>query len=332
MRRCLRYLPPLVILLPLLLVGGKLVFTEVDDLTSPVHAVAGWPWEFARLEKSRGVGGGMFSAVVMLADIAILLVAVGVAAGLLFIWYRRSSGRWQVSIRGILVTTLIAGLAVAWAMQHGKPWERQQRSLKAWKAKGIELTNFVDEPPEWARRLLPASMMDLFRRGTSLNDANCDAENHAAAVEAAFDALGDLPDVREVEFRRCHEPIVIRNPQGLQHIESLRCRADDETLRVFSAAPKLQELYVYGPMTDEGLKVLKQCQSLSSLELISNRVTDEGMQVILELPGLTSLNIYGCPQISAEMVNLLRAKIPKVNAHQPVPVKLGIDELLHGEV
>jgi hypothetical protein len=322
MRRLLRYLPPLVILLPLLFVCGKLVFTSVAEKTSGLYSEVGWPWVYSQFGTTPGASGGTFLVWRLLADVAVCLAAVGVVGLLLFIWYRRTSGRWQVSIRGILVTTLIVGLVVAWAMQHGKPWERQERCLKAWKAKGISLTNFVDLPPEWARRLFPPSMMDIFRRGTALSDANCTESNHAAAVEAAFEALGDLPDVHEIEFTRCHEPVAIRNPEALRHIRSIRCWADDETLRAFSGAPNLHTLAVYGPMTDQGLEVLKNCSSLTSLDIISNRVTDAGMGTILDLPRLTSLNIYGCPQISAETVNLLKAKIPTVRAHSTAPTKL----------
>lgn len=315
MPRLRRYLPPLLILLPVTFVCGKLLLTPVDSAVGGWNSDVGWPWVFAGVAQPPARRIAHFSWWAMLADVALFLAVLGAAGALLLLWYRRTGGRWQLSLRGLLVATLAAALVVAWAAGYGKPWQRQERCLKAWKASGITLKNFETLPPEWARRLLPQAMMSIFRRGTSLSDADCTAASHAAAVDAAFRALGELPDVREIEFTRCHEPVTIGNARALRHIQSIKCWADDDTLQAFSAAPNLHTLSVYGPMTDRGLELLKGCRSLSSLEIISNRVTNAGMRSLLDLPNLAALRIYGCPQISPETVELLKQQIPSVHAH-----------------
>src|SRR5262245_5119831 len=114
-----RYLLPLVILLPLILVCGKLLLTPVEDRSNSNVQEVGWPWVYLKepTPKLAVVTGGEFSIGPLLADLAISLAVIGIAVVLLFWWHRRTLGRFQFSLRGSFVATLVAGLIAAWFMQ-----------------------------------------------------------------------------------------------------------------------------------------------------------------------------------------------------------------------
>src|SRR5688572_13105548 len=102
MFRFLRYLPPVLIVLALLFVCGKLLLTPVDDLAGSGFEETGWPWVYSRGPMVvAGAAGGEFSIGPLLTDLAVSLAVAGVAIALLFWWHRRTLGRWQFSLRGI---------------------------------------------------------------------------------------------------------------------------------------------------------------------------------------------------------------------------------------
>src|SRR5689334_25253566 len=121
MPRLIRYVPPLLILLTLIFVCGKLLLTPVDSRTGSARQEVGWPWVYSRALTIGGAGGNEFSIALLLADLALAVVVIGGAAALLFWWHRRTLGRWQFSLRGLFATTLVAGLIALWFMQCIEP-------------------------------------------------------------------------------------------------------------------------------------------------------------------------------------------------------------------
>jgi uncharacterized protein len=320
----LRYLPPLLILLTLIFICGKLLLTPVDNRVGLGYEETGWPWIYFRGPTVvGGTANREFSIGPLLADLAVCLAVVGVAIALLFWWHRRTLGRWQFSLRGIFAATLVAGLVAAWFMQTVEPGRREQRYIKQWEVHGMRLIAGVDHTPDWARRLLPTHMHEVFMRGTVFEDLAFPGPDHGAAVGAALEALADLPDVQSIQLSYCREPLRIRNPEALRRIESVSGWADDETLRALSTIPNLRDLRVYGAITDRGLEVIKRCQKLTTLHLISNQITDAGIRVVLELPQLQLLNIYGCDAITPETEKLLKEHIRTVHGRDETNFKEG---------
>jgi uncharacterized protein len=330
MSRFRRYLPPLVILLPLIFICGKLLLTSVDDRTSTFHQEVGWPWVYSRAPMAAGAGGGEFSIVLLLVDFAISVAVVGVAVALLYWWHRRTLGRWQFSLRGLFVATLVVGLIAAWFMQTVEPGRREQRYIKQWDASGIALKDFADRTPEWARRLLPKEMQKIFLRGTALDDSLFKGSNHTATIEEALLALTDMPEMRQIVLSCCSEPMVIRNPKALRHIEAVECWADDDTLQALVNMPNVRSLKIYGAITDRGFAVIKNCPQLDTLRLISNQITDEGIRAVLELPKLQTLYIYGCDKITPEMQKRLKERIQTVHGYDAPSSKKGASARARG--
>jgi hypothetical protein len=64
------------------------------------------------------------------------------------------------------------------------------------------------------------------------------------------------------------------------------------------------------PVTDEGLKDLKELKQLANLNLVFTAVTNEGMKELKELKILTTLNVAGT-NVTDEGVKELQAALPK---------------------
>jgi hypothetical protein len=72
-------------------------------------------------------------------------------------------------------------------------------------------------------------------------------------------------------------------------------------------------------MTDEGLRVLAQFTSLTSLNLYNCiKVTDKRVAALASLTALTSLNLYSCKNVTNEGARALQASSPAL-------VSLGIE-------
>jgi hypothetical protein len=78
------------------------------------------------------------------------------------------------------------------------------------------------------------------------------------------------------------------------HILSLNSRLTDESLRTLARLNQLEELYLSGDFTDDGLASLQRHPRLKWVVLVSPRISDAGLCHIASLTELELLELQGC--------------------------------------
>src|SRR5262245_20367662 len=111
MPRLRRYLPPLLILLPVIFICGKLLLTPVPLYHLSYYSAVrrterGWPWAFQTFEgefdeftELPAIGDGPIHPALLAADVVVLMLATGGCAALLALHYRRHGSWFKISLR-----------------------------------------------------------------------------------------------------------------------------------------------------------------------------------------------------------------------------------------
>jgi internalin A len=82
------------------------------------------------------------------------------------------------------------------------------------------------------------------------------------------------------------------------------------------------------PLTDAGLKVLKEFKQVQSLRLSLTKVTDAGMMELKDLKQLKELNLYGTQLTDEGLMELKHLKqLRELNLKKTLVTSMGIAEL-----
>jgi hypothetical protein len=344
MPRLRRYLPPLLLLLPLIFICGKLLLTPVEgESNGPAsNWQQGWPWvfrEFRTLDKSASpvqpaplASPMALSPSLLLADVALLAAVIG-SFGLLLLWQQKRSGTLrQFSLRGMLLLVAIAAVACGWWASHAQLKRREQQFKNAWCSSPYgSRTEYCG--PEWAKRLVPARFQDVFHHVVDL-EYSFPPEGHQPELQLPAKLVEELPRLSQlrnftvsVEFpgRSRNQPsrplrLAHRELRALSQIRGLHLvwfTADDETLRQVAQLRQLESLdLVNMPISDDGLAALANCDRLEFLSLSRcDRLTDNCVDSLAKVPALKTLILSECNHLTEAGIEQLA-------------VRLHLDELL----
>jgi hypothetical protein len=204
------YTVPVVLLL-LGALAAKLLLAQVQG--PPVQSSwtsyegsRGWPWPYSRSIKSNssefGTPGAWmrtdFSWAALVADVAVLLIALAVAGLLLRRRYRRVGRLLQFSLGEMLLLVTIAAVACGWVSLQYRQWQRERQTIASFPA-GTFNTHEEYRGPEWLRRVLPVERLTIFNRAVevSANDPWADETTIASLVRI----LANAPYVHELDSR-----------------------------------------------------------------------------------------------------------------------------------
>ena len=345
MSRIRRYLVPALLLLPVIFVCGKLLLTPVKAEFGPERLPknysgimgsgllgpreVGWPWVYRKTtDGTRMDTGGRdrvllsTSNIALIADIAVLLLAIVVVAWIIIWWTGRQS--WlQFSIRGLLLFTTMAALAVGWWFNQEYRWKQEALRLAELGQIGANVS--VDKSytgPQWLRRFFDSDKWELFQRANTLNLRVGGAKSGpptktAPALQIAQQlelALHDAQYVRHLAVESL--PIGSVEDAGFSNIESLWIAPngyDDQMLANIWRWPNLRrisigDLNVPCEVGDDGLRAIGRCRQLENLDLehAHDRVTDEGMKHLGNLMVLRVLNLMDS-QVGDEAISHFQA-------------------------
>ena len=201
--------------------------------------------------------------------VSIAVAAVGLTLTALLLWWLAAllfRGRFQFSLRSMLVMVVAVAVPCSWLAAEMKKAREQEAAVEAieragghW-AYGREISGDIEYMivgplygPEWLRKLLGD---DFF------NDVKYVAFTSTIATQAT-DA--DLAHVAE-----------------LKHLTSLfvgDTQITDAGLAKIAGLSELRELILYSPkFTDRGMEYLAGLKKLRSLYLTDTQVTDEGIK------------------------------------------------------
>lgn len=324
-----RNLVPIVSLLSMMFVGGKLLLTPVKMQTCDFALFAeerGWPWVFAQSCSSKRcidsvideTNARIFSWSYFVADLVVLLASLAGAA-VLFTWHWRRPARWYHSLCTLLLSVAVVALGMGWWSHETAQWKHEQQLIEHFATKGILVTELGYGGPEWLRRLWPVGPPIIFQRAKAISAAlGVHQEEEMIELQAA---LEQMPHVRRLEVVN-HSPLRLLNLAAFRRIEELYMSrggvADDETVQAIATLPCLRRLDIgwMDQVSDHGLEFLLNCLTLEELDIAGCAgITDLGLRRLSELPKLRSLTIPGPPQISDETVRLLKRRIENVSTN-----------------
>lgn len=327
MPRLRRYLPPLLLLLPVIFICGKLLLTPIQraiaisELKSLNGAISGapmidqrgWPWVFAETYQAAYFSSRAselqvlrFSIWRLLADIAILFFALIVSGIFIFRRFWKSARWWQISLRELLALTAFAGLCCGWwAFQHTQG-KREQHAIERVRYLQTEQENCA---PQWLQRLWPTDDWEMFHRTTSIT---IDDEVTIESLNLVLPLLDELPFVNRLNVGGSMTPIYAED--------------DDRTRTTMDLRPSGTALSTTSDQSSLGrvevtldLATLKQIQTtltvwrlgLRRLNLVSCTISDETMDLISQCKSIEQLSLINCGGYTEAGVVKL-AKLPRL--------------------
>lgn len=300
MRFLRRHLVPLLLMLPVVFVCGKLLLTPVndDDLGfSGLHSLVleydrGWPLVFIHERDDQrnpadipypGVTVESFSLLALLGDF-VVLVAMLYASWWILIWLQRRPGGWrQFSLRGLLILISLLAVGIGWWMHHVRQSRNDEiladevRSKNKSIACGPELL-----APGWLRRLIPTDYLSIFRYNTYWAYQASDQTDLPVELRDAIPRLVRLRGLKvSAAMGRMEWPLPqrIKNVAGLQQLEEIA--------------------FAHGVADDETLSILESLPNIRSLEIESCQITDKGLETIGRCKSVTKVTIHACPSVTA---------------------------------
>lgn len=358
-----RYIPVAIVLVLLAALSGKLLLTQVrapaikrtklqdeagDYSLAPITVnsvwhgeesfARGWPWVFLRTTEMRDPNAGAVQQVsarfnfwLLSADLLLLLtVAMVIAWSMLR--YRRVRGRWlQFSLRGLLIMTLLIGLALGWALRESDIRKRETVALRTLpdlyenlQGYSVGFADMAYCGPEWLRRIWREDDLEFYQRVVRL-EIHYEGEQPVPAEEttkfAALleSALLNLPFVRdlntEVDF-----PFEQVDSKAFARIEELHfAPTQDRTLAALKHWPSLATLEIYDfdkdawpqrecHFTDAALTYLGECAALESVTLPLICSADKQLACLGSMKRLRSVTMsfpYGSRLTQAELRRLV---------------------------
>jgi hypothetical protein len=314
-KSCRSYIVPTVILCLLSILGGKLLLTPVQEL--PIRSlfqityesVRGWPWPYSHSFKTLDATSKIpqqrqateFFYGSLLADLAVLLTLLTIAA-LLLRWRYRHRGCWlRFSLGELLTVITLVALACGWASRQHQQWLREQRFIIGDPtADGFD-AEIQYQGPEWLRRLWPSDRLTIFNRVVRLTVNDSHPPDESATVLTAA-----MPDFGYLRLIILHASVAARlvEPAPFSTIEDVYLFPDantevvDGALLAISHWPHMRTLTIevdeHSSFSDRGLAALGQSAALEDLAVVEGQrphVTDAGIAALARAPRLNSLTL-----------------------------------------
>jgi uncharacterized protein (TIGR01244 family) len=300
MLRLRRYLPPLVILLPLIFVCGKLLLTAVVSTHQtpfdPPFMERGWPWIYQSMEANfnpfgelPSVWDGPVSLSPLVADVALMVLATIACLMLLESHHRRHGGWFKISLRELFVFVTLVCVAVGWSMSNWVEWKRKRDALmELWDYKVQEYGEFNYYGPQWMRRFVAEEDLEHFYCKEGLGVGPGVSEKTWPAIERLIPKLWHVRSL-SVEQGAIH----VRDWKVLDRIDELSFYyATDGHLIGIENLPKLKALYIpLCRLSSEGLAHISGCSSLERLAITKGEIENEGLTGLKHLPRLQTLDL-----------------------------------------
>jgi hypothetical protein len=331
MPRLRRYLPPLVILLPLIFVCGNLLLTPVKTgYEGPGFRLSngniqfghtyevGWPWVYRDFEEAQNPQFPVsplrqtfkFSSGVLLADLAMMLTGLLLGAAVVRRWSRERHRWLQFSLRGLLCAIGIVALICGWFTHQWAEWRREQRALSKlefWEATPKYLG------PRWLLRFIAAEKLSVFHRIEGLMDEAYYFRGDRP-VDRCAQALQDgLPELRFARniFLETSVLARVRDSSLLASIEEVtlyNAGDQDRVMELLGRCERLEILTIGSDvgmtLSDAGLAELAKSTTLEELRIREGQfpnITDRGVAQLARLPRLRKLALPAAPITDAAM-------------------------------
>ena len=318
-----RYLVPVLLLLPVIFLCGKLLLTPVEGrglawIGGNQANETGWPWVFKRVYYNY-VARKQITAVswfVLLADVAVMVAAVATAAVSLARRYRRRVHWFQFSLRGLLALIAVFAMAFAWLISHYRLYKVEEQLSHT--------KNDHDEGeyvgPEWLKRLWPSDVDDLslFNHFTSLRYiANAtDDPSTVEYVKQLQTTCRSMPYLIYLNVQPCPTELACGDPTAFCGIESF-CTASnkniDDILGQLSKWRRLHSVEItddkgLGSLSDRGMAQLSRCNGMECLLLLYSgcKISDAGVAHLIGLRQLRWLDLRSAPITDAAMESLMQ--------------------------
>lgn len=204
------YAVPVVLLL-LGILAAKLLLTRVQSppLQSSwisYESMRGWPWPYSRSVKTNSSEYGTpgvwvstdFSWPALIADVALLLIALAVAGVLLRRRHRRLGRLLRFSLGEMLILVTITAVACSWVSLRYQQWRLERQTFASSPVSTFN-THGEYRGPEWLRRIVPGDRLTVFNRAVdvSVNNPWTDKTTIASLVRV----LANAPYVHELNSR-----------------------------------------------------------------------------------------------------------------------------------
>jgi hypothetical protein len=346
-----RYLPPLLILLPLIFICGKLLLTPVELQLRPVSSAAevcggmspvvvpigqGWPWvfcEYSSLHWLSPNSPAMYHYLFLIADLSCLATIIALAGFLLMRHYRRRGAWLRFTLRELMLLIALVTLGLGWFQHHRTLQAREATTLAKIGGSSAARTNIEYCGPQWLRRLWPHRELTPFHRVTRLSITASTFEKQSSVALAdvlpKFSQLCHVDWYGEWDDKGKQQPLsqtrkqsianFLPHPSAYATIKYLYLydrEIDDDWLKVLDSMPELRALGLdYSRITDGGLEAISRISAIEHLRLMGSKsITDEGVRHLLELPNLKTLALPG--QISKRRIEQLKKRNPSLEVVQ----------------
>jgi hypothetical protein len=340
MSRLRRYLPPLVILLPLIFICGKLLLTIVPTQrhvvgVSPYLALLGglstergWPWVYETQWRNPGYVSLVtprrtnieFSAALLCADLACLASIVAAAAFMLAIHYRHS-GRWvRFTLRELLLLVTIVAVAAGWLQYNRAGRAREQTAIAKIGGSGAASPRIEYVGPGWLRRLVSERSLTPFHRITQVTIGKYKFAEQSVFTEQGDVSLAEvLPEFGYLTALAWEDESAVSGtvPAGGLPAGSAKVKL----LPHATAYRRIERLFLRDPdVDDRTLEVLPSLPRLRDLNVEHSGITDAGLEIICNVATLENLDLSCSESITSagvlklsKLKNLKSLRLPKTS-------------------
>lgn len=195
--------------------------------------------------------------------------------------------------------------------------------LQVRQLRSLHLLNTSISPSALARLSTTVSLQSLTLQGSNVTDRHlaqlASFPNltvlqivKASVTDEGLRAIGQISRLRQLDICGCSAVTgnSIDTLDQLSNLERLqldfRPSITDASLASVAKMRRLRSLFLHGPLTDVGIRQLKQLTALEKLSLSGKDVTDDSLETIISLSRLTSLDLSGTG-ISDAGLSLLQA-------------------------
>jgi len=310
--RVRQFVAPAVLLLPAVLLCGKLLFTPVIEVDRHRSSqVRGWPWVvWESYEVRTGNISTTFSTFFpwqLAADTAVLLGILSACGGLLA-WHRwRNQGWFCFSLRGLMGMTAFVAAGVGWWTNQKYQWQQEQQTLQRFDSTiSVSETKYLEQ--QWLRRIWPHQDFPFFRRVTWIRVGG----DPSRIDDEALMAISQLKRLRVLEISDC--PVTDVGVAYLSRCSDLEClnlsgtRITDAGVIYLSGLSDLCRLNLSGTViSDTAIDTITRLDALQDVDISFCRsITDRGVRRLLDLPRLTNALMPELPQISYDAYRLVK--------------------------
>ncbi len=318
-----RYLLPALLLAPVILVCGKLIFTPVSDRIHiesvddsgwifgrndayPLADQRGWPWvysqtiDLAGIKSVHWIDPQQFSWLKLLGNLLVATVIIAGCAAVLLL-HRRRRGAWlRISIREVFAAIGIVAVVSAWCMM---AYTRAETENKIAHLFGYMQRNYGS--PNWLQRIWPTEEPNLFQRVDCIHIPPTDLSPESVQkVEAALRALPWVTKVscgntgQYFNYEPSLETIAEANLQiqkdlplaNVEDLDFFEVKPDDAVMHLVKMSPRLRRLrFDACDLTERHFDGLSECRNFSELRITRSSISDEAFTEIAKLESLEEL-------------------------------------------